>query len=161
MKVIHFLVNKKNYIKNTPIPLVKQRVSLRSCYKNSECEIENNQLLWTGKVKPTALSKEYTLLILYTFKKSPKVWVIGDELEKIEDKDFPHIYDKDVEKKMVQICLYMNSEFNSSKYLSSTIIPWAIEWLYYYELWLITGKWLGGGRHPEKGAKKKQKQGEI
>ena len=22
---------------------------------------------------------------------------------------------------------------------------WAIEWLYHYELWLITGDWLGGG----------------
>ena len=59
--------------------------------------------------------------------------------------------------KKVQICLYMNSEFNSSKYLSNTIIPWAIEWLYYYELWLTTGKWLGGGRHPENCSKKKQR----
>ena len=30
-------------------------------------------------------------------------------------------------------------------FLSETIIPWAIEWLKYYELWRITGKWLGGG----------------
>lgn len=153
--------NKKSYIKNTPIPLVKQRVSLKSCYKDSVCEIKNNQLYWVGKVKPTVLSKEYTLFVSYIFKKSPEVWVLGDELEKIEDKDFPHIYDKNVEKKEIQICLYMNFEFNSSKYLSSTIIPWAIEWLYFYELWLITGKWLGGGRHPKKGAEKKQKQGEI
>ena len=29
--------------------------------------------------------------------------------------------------------------------ISSTIIPWTSEWLYYYEIWLINGDWLGGG----------------
>jgi hypothetical protein len=24
---------------------------------------------------------------------------------------------------------------------------WAVEWLYFYEGWLITKKWRGGGRH--------------
>ena len=39
------------------------------------------------------------------------------------------------------------SEFNSSKLIANTIIPWTVEWLYYYELWLATGEWLGGGEH--------------
>ena len=29
--------------------------------------------------------------------------------------------------------------------LAKTTVPWASRWLYYYELWLVTGKWLGGG----------------
>ena len=115
---------------------------------------------------------EYYIVFDLSYKKSiinkPKLclnnkhtyWDSGNVsklIEKIEDKDFPHIYDKNVEMKKVQIYLYMNSVFNSSKYLSNTIIPWAIEWLYYYELWLTTGKWLGGGRHPENCSKKKKR----
>ncbi len=26
-----------------------------------------------------------------------------------------------------------------------TIVPWLMEWLVYYEVWLITGQWEGGG----------------
>ena len=29
--------------------------------------------------------------------------------------------------------------------IANTIVHWAIEWLYYYENWVYTGKWLGGG----------------
>ena len=29
--------------------------------------------------------------------------------------------------------------------IADTIVHWAIEWLYYYENWAYTGKWLGGG----------------
>ena len=30
---------------------------------------------------------------------------------------------------------------------ADTLIPWTSLWLYYYELWLQTGEWLGGGIH--------------
>ena len=36
-----------------------------------------------------------------------------------------------------------------NKLIANTIIPWTVEWLYYYELWQATGEWLGGGEHPE------------
>jgi hypothetical protein len=32
--------------------------------------------------------------------------------------------------------------------LAYTVVPWTSEWLVFYELWLITGEWLGGGTHP-------------
>ncbi|MDY0295864.1 MAG: hypothetical protein RB296_00975 [Acidobacteriota bacterium] len=31
--------------------------------------------------------------------------------------------------------------------IAKTIVPWASEWLIFYELWLATGEWLGGGIH--------------
>lgn len=148
--------NNTKIFKTHSLPLIKQKVSLESNYKNATCEIDDNQLCWLGKVKPTAFSKEYNLIILYKINKAPEIWVIGDELEKIEDKNFPHIYDKKIDKKMVRICLYRNYEFNHSMYLSNTIVPWAIEWLYYYELWLLTDKWLGGGVHPTNVSNKKE-----
>jgi hypothetical protein len=29
--------------------------------------------------------------------------------------------------------------------VDNTILPWISEWLFFYELWLFTGDWLGGG----------------
>jgi hypothetical protein len=29
--------------------------------------------------------------------------------------------------------------------IATTIIPWLALWLYYYEVWLATGHWEGGG----------------
>ncbi|MYD87819.1 MAG: hypothetical protein F4018_15215 [Acidobacteria bacterium] len=31
---------------------------------------------------------------------------------------------------------------------SGRIVPWTSEWLACYEIWLATGKWLGGGTTP-------------
>jgi hypothetical protein len=55
------------------------------------------------------------------------------------------------------LCLYQPKyrEFRSSDFISDTIIPWISLWLYYYEKWHVTGKWLGGGEHPNLKKKKK------
>ncbi|WP_179098563.1 hypothetical protein [Burkholderia pseudomallei] len=34
-----------------------------------------------------------------------------------------------------------------------TYIPWTAEWLWYYEYWRSTGKWVGGGAHPSRSKK--------
>lgn len=150
------MATKGRYYKSSPLSLIQQKVALCATYKGGVCSIEKkkNQLLWSGKIRPTVLSKEYTVILTYHPGASPKVWVVGDDLEKLDDINFPHKFDVDVEKKMVRICLYRHSEFNSSKLLANTVIPWTIEWLYYYELWLTTGEWLGGGEHPNIGEPK-------
>ena len=30
-------------------------------------------------------------------------------------------------------------------YVAETTMPWAAEWLFFFELWLATDEWLGGG----------------
>lgn len=32
--------------------------------------------------------------------------------------------------------------------VANTIVPWLAEWLEFYEGWLVTGIWYGGGEHP-------------
>lgn len=56
------------------------------------------------------------------------------------------------------LCLYY-PEYNEWKYSdcwADTLIPWASLWLYYYEIWLMTGAWLGGGIHGNEKAKRKE-----
>ncbi len=148
------MASKKSYFKSVPIPLIQQKVSLCANYADSSCVIKNDSLLWSAKIKPTPLSKEYSVIMTYKMKKNPKIWIIGDELDKLDSPDFPHKYDISAKDKYVRICLYRYSEFDSTKYLANTIVPWIIEWLYYYELWLTTGNWLGGGEHPSSGVNK-------
>ena len=46
------------------------------------------------------------------------------------------------------LCIYHrpSEEWNASHKISE-IVPWISEWFYYYENWLVTAKWLGGGIH--------------
>jgi hypothetical protein len=149
------LGSKKRYLKTKKITLIQQAIALRAAYPDGEYDIEKRKkLIWRGKIRPTPISQEYAVLLTWEPGLSPKVWVIGDELQKLDDPDFPHKFEINIEKKKARLCLYRHQEFSSYKYLSKTIIPWIIEWLYFYEVWLATGEWCGGGDHPKEGDKK-------
>ena len=49
--------------------------------------------------------------------------------------------------------LCISDPVNDAWYLGEPIvdriIPWIIKWLFFHEVWLTTGEWRGGGRHPE------------
>jgi hypothetical protein len=52
-----------------------------------------------------------------------------------------------------RLCLFLpcSGEWDSTKYLAETVLPWTCEWLFHYEVWLATGgMWCGGGSHPSK-----------
>src|SRR5262245_50222071 len=51
------------------------------------------------------------------------------------------------------LCLFLgNREWHQSIPIADTLVPWASEWLLFYELWLATGgQWLGEGEHPPPG----------
>lgn len=103
-----------------------------------------NRLVWEGQLQPTLLSEKYTIRIIYNKNHPPKVFVENPKLRMRLGEIPPHLYDE------CNLCLYYpkKNEWNSRKLLSKTIIPWASLWLYYYEIWLATGNWLGGGIHP-------------
>lgn len=45
-------------------------------------------------------------------------------------------------------------DWKPSTLLIDSYIPWATEWTEFYELWVLTGVWYGGGVHPSAQAKK-------
>jgi hypothetical protein len=47
---------------------------------------------------------------------------------------------------------------STSTFIAYTILPWTSLWLYFYELWLVTGQWMGGGKHPSPEEKKEAKK---
>ena len=45
-----------------------------------------------------------------------------------------------------ELCLFWKN-WDATMPLANTIVPWVADWLYYYEVWLFTGEWEGGGIH--------------
>lgn len=96
------------------------------------------------EIQPTEISEKYRLTFIYEQNRWINVFVIDKKLNIAENRSkLPHVYDSIKQ----QLCLFSPSkkEWNGFNYIVDTIIPWASEWLYYYELWLPEGKWYGGG----------------
>ena len=96
------------------ITLPRQKSDLLYTFKGSECEIKKNMLFWKGNIRPTPLSKEYEVFLIYQINASPKiqVFVTGDNLKKMDNPDFPHKYKIIKEKNTVKICLDRYQAFN-------------------------------------------------
>ena len=99
-----------------------------------------NPFVWIGKLQPTQLSETYTVRITYEHGTiRPRVEVLDPPLQKRGNTRIPHTFPDG------SICLHLSGEWNSTQFIHQSIIPWTSTWLYYYEVWLITGEWLGGG----------------
>ncbi|CAI2666017.1 hypothetical protein AKUH4B114J_14800 [Apilactobacillus kunkeei] len=105
------------------------------------------------KIVPTPNSKEYIVEVNYKINEYPIVWVYGLIEENKSDDVFPHVYKVCAEENKVRLCLYMQKymEYNKKEPFSKNIIPWICEWLNFYEIYKITGRWYGNGEHPPKG----------
>jgi hypothetical protein len=109
--------------------------------------LHSGQLVWNFTAQPTPLSRIYDLRIVYRQGEKPLIYVISPDLPVISDgRKIPHLY----EQKPTRLCLYYvkTREWASSMLMTSTIVPWAILWLFYFEEWLFSGEWKGGGIHP-------------
>lgn len=101
---------------------------------------------WIGPWRPTELSNQYTLEIVYRQGLRPKIAVLHPHLELAPGQTkLPHVY----EDGQRDICVHRPEEWNKSMPIAMTMMPWISEWLYFYETWVITGKWLGKGTHPQ------------
>jgi hypothetical protein len=130
--------SKKKYIpKKTnffPIALHEKHLIEKhySCFK---CIVDKIGLTCNGYIQPDEESIKYKVQIKYQGG-APKVFIRSP---KIDYNSKIHVYDDK------SLCLYYPKEdpWNNKKHLYDTIIPWVSEWLVYYELFLLTGKWLG------------------
>ena len=143
------------------ISLTKQGLGLKTKFPDSTFKIRGKLLVWEGWVKPREESRKYLLCLNYIIGASPRIWVVDPPLHETIDK-LPHVYAGN------RLCLYQPKEWWWSKTFSIAkyLIPWAILWIYYYEIFQITGEWEGGGDHPgesesedsETSTKKKKKR---
>lgn len=121
--------------------LAAQREYLARVLPSFRGEIRSSRLRSWGVVHPRPISHRYRIRIEYQMPRDPRVWVEEPPLQKSEGEDPPHIYEAD------RPCLFYppDRSWTPDLLIAYTIVPWLLEWLVYYEVWLITGEWEGGG----------------
>jgi len=127
--------------------LAQQLFSLRRMYPKGKGGITNPELIWQDQLVPTPLNRSYCTAVTYRLGSTPRTHVLRPSLVELSGgKRIPHLYSQ----KDQRLCLYLpgTGGWNSSKFISQTIIPWALVWLFYFEEWLLSGEWKGGGVHP-------------
>lgn len=121
--------------------------------------VRRNILTWDFQAQPTPLSRVYSIRIIFNGR-SPKIYVITPQITEIAvGKKIPHLYDQEKQ----QLCLYYpkHGEWTVYDKISESVVMWVFLWLYYFEIWLMIGRWEGGGKEPEPKIKKKKKQSEA
>lgn len=134
-----------------PLTLAQQLLHLR---RNPICngvgDVAGGRLVWCFEARPTALSRSYSIRLEMVPGKPPTVTVESPDLNGLAgEHPIPHVYSQDP----VTLCLYLpnTGEWRPSLRLDMTVVPWVYLWLYFFEDWLITKEWAGGGVHPEAG----------
>lgn len=130
--------------------MANQNIQIQTHYTNFQFHKENHKYVWIFNLQPTPLSQTYRVKIEYDLKHSPSIYVLSPILKSCDgNSKIPHMYNQE------RLCVYLprSGEWDKQKFISETIIPWVSLWLFYYEIWLSTGEWLGGGTHPSEGEK--------
>lgn len=126
----------------------QQFLFLQNCpLSGGSGNLMNGRLMWRFKARPTSLSREYEIEIDYKRGCVPDVRVLQPDLTDLAgDRDIPHVYHDPL-----RLCLYLprKRQWHAGLRLDQTIVPWTILWLYYFEEWLASGDWKGGGEHPD------------
>jgi hypothetical protein len=94
--------------------------------------------VFEGDMSPTASKFKYNLRIICSEKKFPKIFVTNITYEERRPE---HLYEDN------SLCLFYPSanEYKQEDLIFPKLIDWTALWLYYYEIWLYTNEWYGGG----------------
>lgn len=137
----------KKYIDIKDKTISEQIASMKYKYPHFKTIFTSfNKMKVTGVLQPTARSESYHFVLRYDLKGIPNVRITSPELKENEKGEvIPHLYSTQ------NLCLYRPKylEFQKKHFLCDTVIPWISLWLYYYEVWHLTGEWIGGGEHPD------------
>lgn len=131
-------------IRTKKFSIVDQFNSVRIKYPALNAKIDKDKLIIQGTIRPTPRSVEYYFKVRYNLDTRPKVDILNPKLKiNFKGEEIPHVHKRN------ELCLYYPKyrEFNSTKLIADTILPWTTLWLYHYENWHITGAWKGGGIH--------------
>lgn len=122
--------------------LAQQAFVLRARFPEADISLGHSSVRWTGYLAPSELGRTYLVRMTYRLRQLPEVRVLRPTLEARLAESLPHVYHGG------SLCLHESNDWDGSMLLADTIIPWAAEWLFFYEIWKATGAWHGGGAWP-------------
>ena len=134
------------YFSKPSLTIAVQAAHLKRAFPDSQVSLGHNvSLTWIGHLQPTPLSDRYMVKIKYRLNDRPQVIVIEPQLQSRNGDPPPHVF------KGNDLCLfrYAYLEWDGTKSVANTILPWASLWLFHYEIWRVTGIWCGSkAEHP-------------
>jgi hypothetical protein len=113
-------------------------------------KIHCGRFTWNYVVRPTPLSRDYQLRLEYQ-RDYPEIYVQAPDVVSLAGgRPLPHVYSE----KPVRLCLHLpkTREWHRGLSIAATLVPWSYLWALYFEDWLATDDWKGGGMHPGKEA---------
>ena len=123
-----------------------QSIAKCNLSKHGNGHLNSNSFYWVYDAKPNALSDIYRILVVYHKDYYyPSVYILSNDISQLSKA--PHLYDRE----KIKLCLYYptdNNKWTKKDSLCNTIVAWTYLWLYYYEEWLYSREWKGGGIHP-------------
>lgn len=127
--------------------LTTQELWLRRLFPDARVEVHRSRLTWRGFLTPTPISPLYDILLTYSLNSMPEIFVLSPNLTKNKEGKLPHVFSTEEQK----LCLHFPPEkkWEPHRPLAIILLPWIGEWLYFYEIWVATGEWKGGGTHRE------------
>ena len=127
------------------IPLLHQAGALRSYFPTSKIIRKGEtELIWIGELNPSPLSKSYKIKLHHKSGEFIRIFILEPKLRLADGQtELPHVYSTELQ----QLCLYYpkDNEWHPGMFYVKSLIPWASEWLYHYEIWVGNGEWRGGG----------------
>jgi hypothetical protein len=124
--------------------------------------VQGRTLRFGFKVAPTPLSRVYRCSLRIYAAKHPEMLVMAPDPKVLAaGRALPHVYPHSGAG--TKLCLWLPKarEWSPQMRLAETYLPWAAEWLDYFEEWLATDRWSGGGAHPEMKRRRWTRQGAL
>lgn len=133
------------WIKDKPRTVAEQIYWMRVFFPQFRATTNRGKLVrWVGDLQPTALSDRYTVEIKYDLPHRPDLRVLHPELKIHPNYSvLPHAFKGNL------LCVHTAAEWRGEFLIARTLVPWISTWLYFYEVWLSTGLWLGEGTHEQ------------
>lgn len=112
--------------------------------------------IWEGELRP--VSETYRVRVvdqrgfddgrIICAARWPSVRVISPALSRrseAPDQSVPHLYGAHDNARGAELCLFYptDREWREHMLMAESIVPWTVEWLFYYEMWHVTGEWGG------------------
>jgi hypothetical protein len=134
---------KNRYVPERPLTPALQAYFLRLVFPGFKIITARNKLKCMGPLQPSPTSDKYIVDLEYRVPDRPRVRVLKPQLRLAPGHTkLPHVF------KDNDLCLYLTGQWRPDLKISEYIIPWISFWLFFYEVWLVTGEWLGAGHEP-------------
>ncbi len=132
-----------------PLSAAQQFVNLRA---NPICRgdgvLRSGRLSWRYSATPSPVGRDYDVRLEFVQGARPETFVDEPDLQVLAGgRRIPHLY----QQRPPKLCLYLPKtyEWQAWMRLDLTIVPWTALWLFYFEEWLASDDWKGGGMHPD------------